>query len=195
MTPDQFITKWQGLTLTERASAQEHFLDLCRLLGEPNPTEVDPKEECYLFQKGARKAGGGDGWADVWRRGCFGWEYKGPGKDLAGAFRQLQLYTPALEYPPLLIVSDIQTIEIHTAFTGLVPVTHRLTVSCATSAPPSGPNRSSFPSAILSHFHAGADTCANIRPSATPFRAVWAPFWWGAIRSSPHPGSSSHRAV
>ena len=40
----------------------------------------------------------------------------------------MQLYTPALEYPPLLIVSDIQTIEIHTAFTGLVPVTHRLTL-------------------------------------------------------------------
>ncbi len=115
MTPDQFITKWQGLTLTERASAQEHFLDLCRLLGEPTPAEADPKGEWYAFEKGARKAGGGDGWADVWRRGCFGWEYKGPGKELTGAFRQLQLYTPALEYPPLLIVSDIQTIEIQTS--------------------------------------------------------------------------------
>ena len=89
--------------------------------------------------EGARKAGGGDGWADVWRRGCFGWEYKGPGKELTGAFRQLQLYTPALEYPPLLIVSDIQTIEIHTAFTGLVPVTHRLTVPQPHPRAPIGP--------------------------------------------------------
>ncbi|MGB4336695.1 MAG: DNA methyltransferase [Chromatiaceae bacterium] len=128
MTPDEFIRKWQGVTLTERASSQEHFIDLCHLLGEPTPTAADPQGVWYAFEKGARKAGGGDGWADVWRRGCFGWEYKGPGKDLAGAFRQLQLYTPALEYPPLLIVSDIQTIEIHTAFTGLVPVTHRLTL-------------------------------------------------------------------
>jgi hypothetical protein len=22
------------------------------------------------------KIGGDDGWADVWKRGCFGWEYK-----------------------------------------------------------------------------------------------------------------------
>lgn len=128
MTPDEFIRKWQGVTLTERASSQEHFIDLCHLLGEPTPTAADPQGVWYAFEKGARKAGGGDGWADVWRRGCFGWEYKGPGKDLAAAFRQLQLYTPALEYPPLLIVSDIQTIVIHTAFTGLVPVEHRLTL-------------------------------------------------------------------
>ena len=25
------------------------------------------------------KTGGGDGWADVWKRGCFAWEYKSPG--------------------------------------------------------------------------------------------------------------------
>ncbi len=126
MTPDDFIRKWRGVTLTERASSQEHFIDLCRLLGEQTPTAADPQGVWYAFEKGARKAGGGDGWADVWKRGCFGWEYKGPGKDLDAAFKQLQLYTPALEYPPLLIVSDIQTIRIHTAFTGLVPVTYKI---------------------------------------------------------------------
>ncbi|MFZ1574759.1 MAG: DNA methyltransferase, partial [Chromatiaceae bacterium] len=126
MTPDDFIRKWRGVTLTERASSQEHFIDLCRLLGEQTPTAADPQGVWYAFEKGARKAGGGDGWADVWKSGCFGWEYKGPGKDLDAAFKQLQLYTPALEYPPLLIVSDVQTIRIHTAFTGLVPVTHKI---------------------------------------------------------------------
>jgi hypothetical protein len=75
-----------------------------------------------------RRPGGGDGWADVWKRACYGWEYKGPGKDLQQAFKQLQIYTPALEYPPLLIVSDIQRIVIHTAFTGTVPDVHVLTL-------------------------------------------------------------------
>ena len=126
MTPDQFIAKWQEATLKERSAAQEHFLDLCRLLDEPTPAEADPAGSWYCFERGAAKAGGGDGWADVWRRGCFGWEYKGKGKDLQAAFRQLQLYTPALEYPPLLIVCDLDRIVIHTAFTGTVPDVHIL---------------------------------------------------------------------
>lgn len=123
VTPDDFIEKWRGVTQTERASAQSHFVDLCRLLDLPDPITADPLGEWFCFEKGASKAGGGDGWADVWRRGCFAWEYKSPGKDLKAAFRQLQLYTPALAYPPLLIVSDIQVIRLHTAFTGLVPWT------------------------------------------------------------------------
>ena len=126
MTPDQFMTKWKDVTLKERSAAQEHFLDICRLLDEPTPAEADPNGTWYCFEKGAKKAGGGDGWADVWKRGCYGWEYKGPGKDLQQAFKQLQIYTPALEYPPLLIVSDIQRIVIHTAFTGTVPDVHVL---------------------------------------------------------------------
>lgn len=126
MPPEHFIAKWKDATLKERSAAQEHFIDLCRLLDEPTPAEADPDGVRYCFEKGARKAGGGDGWADVWKRGCFGWEYKGKGKDLRQAFRQLQLYTPALEYPPLLIVCDIERILIHTAFTGTVPEIHQI---------------------------------------------------------------------
>ncbi|HAS51952.1 MAG TPA: class I SAM-dependent DNA methyltransferase, partial [Gammaproteobacteria bacterium] len=126
MTPDQFIAKWQDATLKERSAAQEHFIDLCRLLEEPTPADADPSGSWYCFERGAAKAGGGDGWADVWKRGCFGWEYKGKGKDLKAAFKQLQLYTPALEYPPLLIVCDLEQIVIHTAFTGTVPAVHVL---------------------------------------------------------------------
>lgn len=33
MTPAQFIARWKGSTLTERAGAQAHFDDLCELLG------------------------------------------------------------------------------------------------------------------------------------------------------------------
>ena len=129
MTPDDFIRKWDGVKLKEKQASQEHFLDLCALVGVPSPALADPEGAWFCFEKGASKAGGGEGWADVWRKGCFAWEYKSPGKDLDAAFKQLQLYTPTLAYPPLLIVSDIDVIRIHTAFTGLVPVCHVLTVA------------------------------------------------------------------
>jgi len=128
MTPEAFIAKWRDATLKERSAAQEHFIDICRLLGEPTPAEADPKGEWYAFEFGAKKSGGGNGWADVWRRACFGWEYKGKGKSLTEALRQLLGYTPALLYPPLLIVSDIDTIEIHTAFPNTVSEKHRITL-------------------------------------------------------------------
>ncbi|MBB1126146.1 class I SAM-dependent DNA methyltransferase [Thiospirillum jenense] len=120
MTPDEFITKWQVSTLKESAASQEHFIDVCRLLNEPTPAEADPTGEWYCFEKGAKKTTGGDGWADVWKRGCFGWEYKSKHKNLKDAFVQLHRYAPALENPPLLIVSDMEQIIIHTAFTGTV---------------------------------------------------------------------------
>ena len=37
MEPQELIRKWAGATLKERSGAQEHFIDLCRLLGEPTP--------------------------------------------------------------------------------------------------------------------------------------------------------------
>jgi hypothetical protein len=71
-----FIAKWRAAELTERAAAHSHFRDLCDLLGEQAPSDADPKGEWYAFEKGATKTTGGEGWADVWKRGCFGWEYK-----------------------------------------------------------------------------------------------------------------------
>ena len=47
MTPHAFITKWRASELKERSASQEHFLDLCRLLGEPTPAEADPSGETY----------------------------------------------------------------------------------------------------------------------------------------------------
>jgi len=124
MTPESFIKKWQDAKTKEKSAAQEHFIDLCRLLGEPTPNEADPAGVWYCFEKGAAKAGGGDGWADVWKKGCFGWEYKGKGKNLQAALKQLQGYALALQSPPLLIVSDLDSIVIHTAFTNAVQETH-----------------------------------------------------------------------
>lgn len=128
MTPDVFIEKWSQSTTKERASAQEHFIDLCRVLGEKTPHEADPTGEWYAFEKGVEKTGAGRGWADVWKKGHFGWEYKsksgGRASTMQRALQQLQLYSLALESPPLLIVSDIDTIEIHTAFQNAVQDIH-----------------------------------------------------------------------
>jgi type II restriction/modification system DNA methylase subunit YeeA len=124
MLATDFIAKWRAADLTERAAAQSHFRDLCDLLGEQAPTDADPKGEWYAFEKGATKTTGGEGWADVWKRGCFGWEYKSRGKDLRAAYAQLQRYAPALENPPLLVVCDLARFEIHTNWTNTVSHTY-----------------------------------------------------------------------
>lgn len=129
LSPLQFAAKWTTSTLKERSAAQEHFIDLCRLLDEPTPADVDPHGEWYCFERGAKKTGGGDGWADVWKRGYFAWEYKGKRHDLDVAFAQLQRYAIALENPPLLVVSDMARIEIHTNFTNSVHEKHVIPIA------------------------------------------------------------------
>ena len=124
MTPYEFINKWRASTLTERSASHQHFLDLCELLDEPKPADADPKGDWYCFERGARKDTGGDGWADVWKRHHFAWEYKGKRKDLDAAFEQLRQYALALENPPLLIVSDMQRIRIRTNWTNSVSRTY-----------------------------------------------------------------------
>jgi peptide-methionine (S)-S-oxide reductase len=60
MTPSEFIKKWKAANLKERSAAQEHFIDLCRLMGEQTPAEADPEGEWYCFERGASKLAGGD---------------------------------------------------------------------------------------------------------------------------------------
>ncbi|MCY3950184.1 MAG: class I SAM-dependent DNA methyltransferase [Acidimicrobiaceae bacterium] len=120
MTPYEFINKWRASTLTERSASQQHFLDLCELLGEPKPADVDPHGDSYCFERGASKDSGGDGWADVWKRHHFAWEYKGKRKDLDAAFGQLRQYSLALENPPVLIVSDMERFRIRTNWTNSI---------------------------------------------------------------------------
>ena len=128
MTPGEFIAKWRAVELNERSASQSHFIDLCRLLGEPTPTDADPTGDWYCFERGARKDTGGDGWADVWKRGCFAWEYKGRLANLDAAFNQLRQYALALENPPLLIVSDMARFRIRTNWTNSVSETHEFTL-------------------------------------------------------------------
>lgn len=126
MTPEQFIAKWENSTLKERSASQSHFNDLCSVLGVENPIDADQKGDWYCFERGASKTAGGEGWADVWKRGHFGWEYKGKRKDLKAAFAQLQQYAVALENPPLLVVSDMDRIIVHTNWTNTVSETHEI---------------------------------------------------------------------
>jgi type II restriction/modification system DNA methylase subunit YeeA len=88
------------------------------------PAEVDPAGEWYTFEKGVAKSDGGKGWADVWLKGKFGWEYKGKHKDLKEAYKQLLQYREALENPPLLVVCDLDRFEVHTNFTGTQKAVH-----------------------------------------------------------------------
>ena len=45
----EFIRKWKASKLKERSGSQEHFLDLCHVLGQRTPSEADPEGKCYLF--------------------------------------------------------------------------------------------------------------------------------------------------
>ena len=122
MTPQEFVAKWRPGTpshgLSERAGAQPHFIDLCRALGVPEPGEP----ERYCFERGVTKTGSAaartDGFADVWLKGHFAWEYKRPGRSLGEALKQLMMYALPLESPPLLVVCDRVSLEVHTHFTG-----------------------------------------------------------------------------
>lgn len=120
MTSLQFVEKWRDAELRERQGSQMHFIELCELLDEPRPDQP----EAYCFERGVEKAGGGDGWADVWRKGCFAWEYKGKHANLAAALRQLQTYTLDLQMPPYLVVSDMDRIVVHTNWNNTVSETH-----------------------------------------------------------------------
>ena len=129
LTPQQFSDKWERADLKERASYQEHFMDVCRLVDHPTPAEKDPAGEFFTFEAGVKTATGGQGYADVWYRDHFAIEYKGKGKypDLDAAYQQLQRYRENLGNPPLLVVCDIDHWEIHTNFTGTAKVVHRFT--------------------------------------------------------------------
>jgi hypothetical protein len=52
MTFAEFKKKWSRYTGKESSAYQEHFNDLCRLLGQPTPVEADPSgTESFCFQK------------------------------------------------------------------------------------------------------------------------------------------------
>jgi len=128
LTPQDFVSKWKRADARERQSVQEHFLDLCQLVGHESPMQSDPTGTRFAFEMGAAKTSGGTGWADVAKLGYFGWEYKSKDADLDKAYEQLLRYRDALQNPPLLIVSDINNIIVRTNYTNLPTRTITLTL-------------------------------------------------------------------
>lgn len=140
MTVAEFKRKWARYRGKETAAYQGHFDDLCRLLGQPTPTEADPTgSEAFCYQKRVIKDAElfdpspdladptERGFADVWKQGCFGWEYKGKKKNLEEAYKQLLRYREALLNPPLLVVCDFERYIIRTNFNGTVQEVHEFT--------------------------------------------------------------------
>ena len=83
LTPEAFVAKWRDNMSTERQVSQQHFLDLCALVDHPTPAALDAANKFFTLEAGAAKLSGGQGWADVWFKGHFAIEYKGPVKSLS----------------------------------------------------------------------------------------------------------------
>jgi hypothetical protein len=109
--------KWANIRPRETAASQSHFNDICRLIDHPTPVEYDPSGKNYYFETQTVKPSGTKGFADVYFRDHFIWEYKGPHKELERACRQRQLCRESLDNPPLMITSDLRTIENYNNFT------------------------------------------------------------------------------
>jgi len=144
MNAAQFKAKWSKFAGKESAAYQEHFNDLCRLLDHPTPVEADPSgAEAFCFQKRVVKNAelfvvasrepdapyepAVHGFADVWKKDCFAWEYKGKRKNLDDAYQQLLRYREALLNPPLLVVCDFDRYIVRTNFNGAVQQTYEFT--------------------------------------------------------------------
>lgn len=127
MTPEEFVTKWSKIQQKETAVSHSHFFDVCKLVDHPLPTDYDGTGNKFSFETQTAKPDGRKGFADVFFKDHFIWEYKGPHKDLDKAYRQLQLYREDLQNPPLLITSDIHTIIIHTNFNNYPIKKHTIT--------------------------------------------------------------------
>lgn len=128
MTPAEFIKKWKPVTLKERSFYVSHFNDLCKLVGHPTPVESDKTGASFTFERGAAKRKGGKGWADVWKKDCFAFEYKGKDRDLEAAFAQLEQYREDLENPPLLVAADAAKLIIKTNFNKTVTKRYEITL-------------------------------------------------------------------
>ena len=125
MTPEDFVAKWKRVGVKESVAAQIHFNELCDLLGVDKPLDVDPEGEFYTFEKSIGK----EDYADVWYKEYFAWDYKSAWKrGLEAAYGQLLTYREDLGNPPLLIVSDVDTIEIHTNFMTIQKHVRRFTL-------------------------------------------------------------------
>ncbi|MDO8250851.1 MAG: class I SAM-dependent DNA methyltransferase [Rhodoferax sp.] len=120
-----FITRWQGVTASELATAQSFVIDLCALLGvnKPHPTP----EQDYMFERPVTFSYGDGstsaGRIDCYKRGHFvleakklkaGAHTKGFDDGLLRAHKQGEGYVRALPAqegrPPFVLVVDVGTV-------------------------------------------------------------------------------------
>src|SRR5207302_6867802 len=125
--------------------------------------EADPTGETYAFEKAVTKTGGSAGFADVWRRGHFAWEYKGKHHDLGAAYDQLLRYREGLDNPPLLVVCDLERFEVHTNFTDTAKRVYRFSLADLANASPF-PGESLLPLDVLRALFKAPD---RLRPHET----------------------------
>ena len=118
-----FASKWKDYGGTEIGNYQGHFNEICDIVGHEKPSD-DLDNHDFEFQHPAPTPGDRRGRADVWLRDHFVMEYKKRGRNLEKAYTQALRYRDSLGNPPLLIVSDFETIRIHTNFTGTVSDTY-----------------------------------------------------------------------
>jgi type II restriction/modification system DNA methylase subunit YeeA len=116
ITLPQFVAKWKSNERPEESASKAQFLDICSLVEHTQPNEADPTGDFFTFEKRVDKVAGGKGFADVWLRDHFAWEYKSEGKDLNAAYQQLLQYRESLGNPPLLVVCDLNRFQVHTNF-------------------------------------------------------------------------------
>ena len=55
ITPQEFVSKWKRVTAREKQVYQEHFLDLCQLVGYQTPNDYDSTGTRFAFEMGAAK--------------------------------------------------------------------------------------------------------------------------------------------
>ncbi len=123
MDPGDFIAKWVDSLFGERQGAQLMFMDICKLVGHPDPGEYGDKN-AFTFEKWVP-----GGFTDAYLEGRFGWEFKGSDDDLDTGLNQLLRYQVHLKTPPLLIVSSFNTIRVQTNFPGMETVRHEIPVA------------------------------------------------------------------
>ena len=120
MTPQEFVTKWDGADFGEKQASQEMFLDICGLVGHATPVAYGNRE-VFTFEKHVLGNS-----ADAYLENHFVWEFKGRDRQLDDALRQAKNYAQGLKYPPLIIASSFETIRIETAFQGMEQITHTI---------------------------------------------------------------------
>lgn len=115
----KFADDWSDYTGSELSQFQNHFNALCHLAGHDTPGDRVGSRD-FAFNRVTPKADGGHGEADVFLKDRFVMEYKRAGRSLDDAYYQALSYRDSLGNPPLILVSDFQSIRIHTNFTGTV---------------------------------------------------------------------------